>query len=178
MPTPGYINKRAVRILLECLVVLVYVHIDFNYYSWLPSTRTLYILQLTSQHPYAEEFIGEPHVFTVDIHNEQELRRAMQAALKAHNMSKVGHPHPHPQYTQRAGTEVSPAGLGGTPECLNRRPLSTKRLVPEGHPLENWPSGTDLLFEGYGLLMYPLCTDILWWPPKWAIRILLEYIHR
>ena len=47
------------------------------------------ILQLTSQHPYAEEFIGEPHVFTVDIHNEQELRRVLQAALKAHNMSKV-----------------------------------------------------------------------------------------
>ena len=46
-------------------------------------------MQLTSQHPYAEEFIGEPHVFTVDIHNEEELRRTLEAALKVHNMSKV-----------------------------------------------------------------------------------------
>ncbi len=50
------------------------------------------LLQLTSQHPYAEEFIGEPHVFTVDVHNESELRRALQDALDAHSQNKVcGH---------------------------------------------------------------------------------------
>ena len=26
-------------------------------------------LQLTSQHPYAETFIGKPHVYTIDISN-------------------------------------------------------------------------------------------------------------
>ena len=31
--------------------------------------RFLFFLQLTSQHPYAEVFIGEPHVVTVDIGN-------------------------------------------------------------------------------------------------------------
>ena len=31
--------------------------------------RFLFFLQLTSQHPYAEVFIGEPHVATVDIGN-------------------------------------------------------------------------------------------------------------
>ena len=29
----------------------------------------VFFLQLTSQHPYVEVFIGEPHVVTVDIRN-------------------------------------------------------------------------------------------------------------
>lgn len=44
---------------------------------------------LTSQHPYAEEFIGEPHVFTVDIDNKEELEKAIKKAKKAHDEKKI-----------------------------------------------------------------------------------------
>lgn len=37
--------------------------------------------QLTSQNPYAEQYIGKPHVFTVDINNADKLRLAIKEAL-------------------------------------------------------------------------------------------------
>lgn len=38
-------------------------------------------MQLTSQHPYAEVYIGEPHVWTVDIENSAEVERAIRSIL-------------------------------------------------------------------------------------------------
>ncbi|XP_053473358.1 alpha-1,6-mannosylglycoprotein 6-beta-N-acetylglucosaminyltransferase A [Ictalurus furcatus] len=37
--------------------------------------------ELTSQHPYAEVYIGQPHVWTVDIENPGEVDRAIRAIL-------------------------------------------------------------------------------------------------
>ncbi|CAI5440208.1 unnamed protein product [Caenorhabditis angaria] len=37
--------------------------------------------RFSSQNPYAEQFIGEPHVITVDIYNETELRVGLEKAL-------------------------------------------------------------------------------------------------
>ncbi|XP_074645665.1 alpha-1,6-mannosylglycoprotein 6-beta-N-acetylglucosaminyltransferase A-like [Tubulanus polymorphus] len=38
--------------------------------------------ELTSQHPYAEQYIGEPFVYTVDINNAAEVRKAVEKALQ------------------------------------------------------------------------------------------------
>lgn len=38
-------------------------------------------LQLTSQHPYAEVYIGQPHVWTVDIENGAEVEKAIRSIL-------------------------------------------------------------------------------------------------
>ncbi|XP_047628029.1 alpha-1,6-mannosylglycoprotein 6-beta-N-acetylglucosaminyltransferase A isoform X2 [Phacochoerus africanus] len=37
--------------------------------------------KLTSQHPYAEVFIGRPHVWTVDLDNQEEVEDAVKAIL-------------------------------------------------------------------------------------------------
>uniref|UniRef100_A0A2K6N6B0 alpha-1,6-mannosyl-glycoprotein 6-beta-N-acetylglucosaminyltransferase n=2 Tax=Cercopithecidae TaxID=9527 RepID=A0A2K6N6B0_RHIBE len=37
--------------------------------------------KLTSQHPYAEVFIGRPHVWTVDLNNQEEVEDAVKAIL-------------------------------------------------------------------------------------------------
>uniref|UniRef100_A0A3Q3J8U0 alpha-1,6-mannosyl-glycoprotein 6-beta-N-acetylglucosaminyltransferase n=1 Tax=Monopterus albus TaxID=43700 RepID=A0A3Q3J8U0_MONAL len=37
--------------------------------------------ELTSQHPYAEVYIGQPHVWTVDIENPAEVERAIRSIL-------------------------------------------------------------------------------------------------
>ncbi|XP_076879333.1 alpha-1,6-mannosylglycoprotein 6-beta-N-acetylglucosaminyltransferase A [Brachyhypopomus gauderio] len=37
--------------------------------------------ELTSQHPYAEVYIGQPHVWTVDIDNPSEVDRALRAIV-------------------------------------------------------------------------------------------------
>lgn len=41
----------------------------------------MYSLQLTSQHPYAEVYIGQPHVWTVDIENSAEVEKAIHSIL-------------------------------------------------------------------------------------------------
>lgn len=38
--------------------------------------------QISSQHPYAEKFIGKPHVWTVDVTNQSEVREAVRAILR------------------------------------------------------------------------------------------------
>lgn len=38
-------------------------------------------LQLTSQHPYAEVYIGQPHVWTVDIEKSGEVEKAIRSIL-------------------------------------------------------------------------------------------------
>ncbi|KAM4524009.1 alpha-1,6-mannosylglycoprotein 6-beta-N-acetylglucosaminyltransferase B-like [Odontesthes bonariensis] len=48
-----------------------------DFYKGKPTTR-----QISSQHPYAEQFIGKPHVWTVDMTNETDIREAVKAILK------------------------------------------------------------------------------------------------
>lgn len=38
--------------------------------------------QVFSQHPYAEKFIGKPHVWTVDYNNSEEFEAAIQAIMR------------------------------------------------------------------------------------------------
>lgn len=38
--------------------------------------------QVFSQHPYAENFIGKPHVWTVDYNNSDEFEAAIKAIMK------------------------------------------------------------------------------------------------
>ncbi|XP_031699688.1 alpha-1,6-mannosylglycoprotein 6-beta-N-acetylglucosaminyltransferase B-like isoform X1 [Anarrhichthys ocellatus] len=48
-----------------------------DFYKGKPTTR-----QISSQHPYAEEFIGKPHVWTVDVTNKTDVREAARAILR------------------------------------------------------------------------------------------------
>ncbi|XP_040885175.1 alpha-1,6-mannosylglycoprotein 6-beta-N-acetylglucosaminyltransferase B-like [Toxotes jaculatrix] len=48
-----------------------------DFYRGKPTTR-----QISSQHPYAEEFIGKPHVWTVDMTNTTSVREAIKAILR------------------------------------------------------------------------------------------------
>uniref|UniRef100_A0A4W4HT68 alpha-1,6-mannosyl-glycoprotein 6-beta-N-acetylglucosaminyltransferase n=1 Tax=Electrophorus electricus TaxID=8005 RepID=A0A4W4HT68_ELEEL len=41
--------------------------------------------ELTSQHPYAEVYVGQPHVWTVDIDNPSEVERALRAIVSQKN---------------------------------------------------------------------------------------------
>ncbi|XP_047464381.1 alpha-1,6-mannosylglycoprotein 6-beta-N-acetylglucosaminyltransferase B-like [Mugil cephalus] len=47
-----------------------------DFYKGKPTTR-----QISSQHPYAEEFIGKPYVWTVDVTNRTDIREAVKAIL-------------------------------------------------------------------------------------------------
>lgn len=51
--------------------------------------------QLTSQHPYAEVYIGKPHVWTVDINNLSEVEKAVKSILnqKVRNVFSILNQH-------------------------------------------------------------------------------------
>jgi len=36
---------------------------------------------VTSQHPYCEEFIGKPHVYTIDVNDASAVDRVMKEIL-------------------------------------------------------------------------------------------------
>uniref|UniRef100_A0A3Q3AQ61 alpha-1,6-mannosyl-glycoprotein 6-beta-N-acetylglucosaminyltransferase n=1 Tax=Kryptolebias marmoratus TaxID=37003 RepID=A0A3Q3AQ61_KRYMA len=47
-----------------------------DFYKGKPTTR-----QITSQHPYAEQFIGKPYVWTVDVTNRTDVQLALRSIL-------------------------------------------------------------------------------------------------
>uniref|UniRef100_A0A667XLT9 alpha-1,6-mannosyl-glycoprotein 6-beta-N-acetylglucosaminyltransferase n=1 Tax=Myripristis murdjan TaxID=586833 RepID=A0A667XLT9_9TELE len=49
----------------------------FDFYKGKPTTR-----QISSQHPYVEDFIGKPYVWTVDTSNLTDVREAVRAILR------------------------------------------------------------------------------------------------
>lgn len=70
---------------------------------------TCWPLQVFSQHPYAENFIGKPHVWTVDYNNSEEFEAAVKAIMKTQvrptpARNSVG---PHPASAAR---EQDPSG--------------------------------------------------------------------
>ena len=50
--------------------------------------------QVSSQHPYAEQYIGRPHVMTVDFNNSQEFDSAIREIMR----TKV-HTHTHTHWS-------------------------------------------------------------------------------
>lgn len=48
-------------------------------------------LQLTSQNPYVERFIGRPHVITIDVTDMHKVEEAMKEALSSKVFSRCIH---------------------------------------------------------------------------------------
>ena len=55
--------------------------------TWFVSRLSFHCLQLTSQNPYCEDFIGKPHVYTVDINDKEEVSKAVYEILNAEQVS-------------------------------------------------------------------------------------------
>lgn len=51
-----------------------------------------YLFQVSSQHPYAEQYIGRPHVITVDFNNSEEFDAAIRDIMKI-NVCLQSHPY-------------------------------------------------------------------------------------
>lgn len=52
---------------------------DFSCCYWRPC---MCLLQVSSQHPYAEQYIGNPHVMTVDYNNSLEFDSAIREIMR------------------------------------------------------------------------------------------------
>ncbi len=49
-------------------------------------------LQVSSQHPYAEQYIGRPHVMTVDYNNSLEFDSAIREIMRTKVLLCTVHP--------------------------------------------------------------------------------------
>lgn len=78
---PTLREVRGVRDLSPAARPITFKSFDFPNPSPPPLSFLLCCLQLTSQHPYAEVYIGRPHVWTVDIENSAEVERAIRSIL-------------------------------------------------------------------------------------------------
>ncbi|XP_056873665.1 alpha-1,6-mannosylglycoprotein 6-beta-N-acetylglucosaminyltransferase B-like isoform X1 [Takifugu flavidus] len=65
-----------------------------GFYSGKPTTR-----QISSQHPYADAFIGKPHVWTVDLTNKTAVREAVRAILRTEVVNTMVTPFTPREFT-------------------------------------------------------------------------------
>uniref|UniRef100_A0AC34R8H9 Alpha-1,6-mannosyl-glycoprotein 6-beta-N-acetylglucosaminyltransferase n=2 Tax=Panagrolaimus sp. JU765 TaxID=591449 RepID=A0AC34R8H9_9BILA len=98
--------------------------------------------ELNSQNPYMERFIGEPHVLTVDINNEQELRKTMEKAMKINNEKYLP-------------IEFSFEGM------LERVDVLLTRHDFCGNEITNWPSwkSSKIIKSNYGQNCQDACSN-------------------
>lgn len=55
---------------------------ELNHISIIHVYLFFFFCQVSSQHPYAEQYIGRPHVMTVDYNNSEEFETAVHEIMR------------------------------------------------------------------------------------------------
>uniref|UniRef100_A0A8C9DHZ6 alpha-1,6-mannosyl-glycoprotein 6-beta-N-acetylglucosaminyltransferase n=1 Tax=Prolemur simus TaxID=1328070 RepID=A0A8C9DHZ6_PROSS len=75
--------------------------LNHEFFRGKPTSREVF-----SQHPYAENFIGKPHVWTVDYNNSEEFEAAIKAIMRTQDFCTA--PGPAPPGTPQSPFVVAP----------------------------------------------------------------------
>lgn len=100
--------------------------------------------ELTSQHPYAEQFIGEPYVYTININDSEEVRTTIQKILDSdHFQGYLPYEFTEEGFMQRVNAYIEHQNF-----CQFQKQLS------------KWPpeSSVQILFGEAG----KTCKDVCW----------------
>ncbi|XP_045924769.1 alpha-1,6-mannosylglycoprotein 6-beta-N-acetylglucosaminyltransferase B-like isoform X4 [Micropterus dolomieu] len=81
-----------------------------KFYKGKPTTR-----QISSQHPYAERYIGKPHVWTVDVTNKTDVQEAVRAIQRTENFCSKSAPTWPPESALRV--HLGPLGQSCVSVC-------------------------------------------------------------
>uniref|UniRef100_A0A1A8KUK5 alpha-1,6-mannosyl-glycoprotein 6-beta-N-acetylglucosaminyltransferase n=1 Tax=Nothobranchius kuhntae TaxID=321403 RepID=A0A1A8KUK5_NOTKU len=139
---------------------------NHDFFRGKPTSREVF-----SQHPYAEQYIGRPHVMTVDYNNSFEFDSAIQEIMKI----KV-EPYLPYEYTCEGMLERVHAYIQNQDFCVPEPPF-----IPTNLSLPRSASGSRML----GPLFVPLpnSTALGWapnmmapaaWPPLSSLRLLVS----
>ncbi|CAM5103269.1 unnamed protein product [Natator depressus] len=134
--------------------------LNHEFFRGKPTSR-----EVSSQHPYVENFIGKPHVWTVDYNNSEEF----EAAIKTIMRTKVD-PYVPYEYTCEGMLERIHAYIQHQDFCAGASlPLPAK---PNGHAMPRSPSPFTLS---------PNATHLVWsynsssaphvWPPMSSMQV-------
>uniref|UniRef100_A0A8C2FQA9 alpha-1,6-mannosyl-glycoprotein 6-beta-N-acetylglucosaminyltransferase n=1 Tax=Cyprinus carpio TaxID=7962 RepID=A0A8C2FQA9_CYPCA len=136
--------------------------LNHEFFRGKPTSR-----EVSSQHPYTEQYIGKPHVITVDFNNSQEFETAVQDILK----EKVEPFIPY-EYTCEGMLERVNAYIQHQDFCHHSSPF------PTANESRSWPGNPPSPF-----LQLPNSTALIWalnitapacWPPLSALRLFLS----
>nr|XP_046187648.1 alpha-1,6-mannosylglycoprotein 6-beta-N-acetylglucosaminyltransferase B-like isoform X1 [Oncorhynchus gorbuscha] len=134
--------------------------LNHEFFRGKPTSR-----QVSSQHPYAEQYIGRPHVITVDFNNSQEFESAIREIMK----TKV-EPYLPYEYTCEGMLERVHAYIQNQEFCAPEAPF------PSANTSSSWPGSLPSPF-----VLLPNSSALAWasnistppsWPPLSALRLL------
>uniref|UniRef100_A0A8C1N7Q9 alpha-1,6-mannosyl-glycoprotein 6-beta-N-acetylglucosaminyltransferase n=1 Tax=Cyprinus carpio TaxID=7962 RepID=A0A8C1N7Q9_CYPCA len=136
--------------------------LNHEFFRGKPTSR-----EVSSQHPYTEQYIGKPHVITVDFNNSQEFETAVQDILK----DKV-EPFIPSEYTCEGMLERVNAYIQHQDFCRRSSPF------PTANDSRSWsgnpPSPFLQLPNSTALIWAPNITAPACWPPLSALRLFLS----
>nr|XP_029492341.1 alpha-1,6-mannosylglycoprotein 6-beta-N-acetylglucosaminyltransferase B-like isoform X3 [Oncorhynchus nerka] len=134
--------------------------LNHEFFRGKPTSR-----QVSSQHPYAEQYIGRPHVITVDFNNSQEFESAIRDIMR----TKV-EPYLPYEYTCEGMLERVHAYIQNQEFCAPEAPF------PSANTSSSWPGSPPNPF-----VLLPNSSALTWasnistppsWPPLSALRLL------
>nr|XP_048673931.1 alpha-1,6-mannosylglycoprotein 6-beta-N-acetylglucosaminyltransferase B [Caretta caretta] len=134
--------------------------LNHEFFRGKPTSR-----EVSSQHPYVEDFIGKPHVWTVDYNNSEEF----EAAIKTIMRTKVD-PYVPYEYTCEGMLERIHAYIQHQDFCAGASPPLPAK--PNGHAMPSSPNPFTLS---------PNATHLVWsyngsstphvWPPMSSMQV-------
>ncbi|XP_022519799.2 alpha-1,6-mannosylglycoprotein 6-beta-N-acetylglucosaminyltransferase B [Astyanax mexicanus] len=133
--------------------------LNHEFFRGKPTSR-----EVSSQHPYAEQYIGRPHVMTVDYNNSDEFEAAVQEIMRL----KV-EPYLPYEYTCEGMLERVHAYIQHQEFCSPEAPfppVNASRVWPGG-PFTRLPNSTLLGWAGNS-------TALPCWPPLSALRLMVS----
>ncbi|KAJ8363585.1 hypothetical protein SKAU_G00124160 [Synaphobranchus kaupii] len=136
--------------------------LNHEFFRGKPTSR-----EVSSQHPYAEQYIGRPHVMTVDFNNSQEFDSAVREIMR----TEV-EPYLPYEYTCEGMLERLHAYIQHQDFCIPEAPF------PPANISKMWPGGPSGPF-----IILPNSTALGWapnasappsWPPLSALQLLVS----
>ncbi|XP_010887695.2 alpha-1,6-mannosylglycoprotein 6-beta-N-acetylglucosaminyltransferase B isoform X1 [Esox lucius] len=136
--------------------------LNHEFFRGKPTSR-----EVSSQHPYAEQYIGRPHVMTVDYNNSQEFDSAIREIMR----TKV-EPYLPYEYTCEGMLERVHAYIQHQDFCSPEAPFPPANSSTK----TQWPSG-----PGPQFVLLPNSSALGWapnasappsWPPLSSLRLL------
>ncbi|XP_031419477.1 alpha-1,6-mannosylglycoprotein 6-beta-N-acetylglucosaminyltransferase B isoform X2 [Clupea harengus] len=131
--------------------------LNHEFFRGKPTSR-----EVSSQHPYAEQYIGPPHVITVDFNNSDEFESSVREIMR----SQV-EPYLPYEYTCEGMLERVHAYIQHQEFCIPEAPFppANGSRAWQGNPFVRLPNSTLLGWAANGSA--PSC-----WPPLSALRLL------
>ncbi|XP_062853441.1 alpha-1,6-mannosylglycoprotein 6-beta-N-acetylglucosaminyltransferase B-like [Trichomycterus rosablanca] len=131
--------------------------LNHEFFRGKPTSR-----QVSSQHPYAEQYIGRPHVMTVDYNNSQEFETAVREIMR----TKV-EPYLPYEYTCEGMLERVHVYIQNQDFC---RP---EAVFPPANASKIWPRGPFRMVPDSELVTWAAnATAPPCWPPLSSLRLM------